>query len=103
MRYPVSAEEEAALVARQGGRCAICSEKKELVVDRDCRTGDVRKALCSSCNQRVGVLEGPWCARGIEYLRRRRASPERLAELERIRHEDDYLKRLRAYPKTISR
>jgi hypothetical protein len=51
--YGLTADDYDELLARQGGRCAICRAKpksKRLAVDHDHKTGTVRGLLCSRCN-----------------------------------------------------
>lgn len=63
-RYGLSADEYAAIVASQGGRCAVCARvpsgkgKKSatLHVDHDHTTGHVRGLLCDACNRAIGLL-----------------------------------------------
>ncbi len=58
-----------AMLADQGGVCAICglpeaknrdprtNSFKSLCVDHDHRTGNVRGLLCSNCNRVIGMME----------------------------------------------
>lgn len=51
--YGLSADEHAALLALQGGRCAICNQRPQsraMPVDHDHDTGQVRGLLCTRCN-----------------------------------------------------
>jgi hypothetical protein len=51
--YGITGDDYSSLLARQGGRCAICGAKpksKRLAVDHDHKTGAVRGLLCSRCN-----------------------------------------------------
>jgi hypothetical protein len=51
--YGLTAEGYDDLLARQGGKCAICRgrpKSKRLAVDHDHKTGAVRGLLCSRCN-----------------------------------------------------
>lgn len=51
--YGLSGDDYDALLALQGGRCAVCRVKpksKRLVVDHDHKTGAVRGLLCARCN-----------------------------------------------------
>lgn len=51
--YDLTAEQYAALLELQDGRCAICRgapKSQRLSVDHDHRTGRVRGLLCSRCN-----------------------------------------------------
>lgn len=51
--YGLSSADYDALLASQGGRCAIGRERpkgKRLAVDHDHKTGEVRGLLCSRCN-----------------------------------------------------
>lgn len=62
--YGISAEEYEALLASQGGLCAICRQPevhktrgggvKNLSVDHDHETGAVRGLLCVRCNAGLG-------------------------------------------------
>jgi hypothetical protein len=57
--YGLSREQYDAMLADQGGGCALCGRKpgrRELAVDHDHQTGQVRGLLCSSCNGALGVL-----------------------------------------------
>jgi hypothetical protein len=62
----------AAMVAGQGGRCAICRRKPDeaLCVDHDHATRRVRGLLCKTCNSALGLLgDGPDLLRAaLEYL-----------------------------------
>ena len=73
--YGMTVADYDAMLARQGGRCAICRRppgKRRLAVDHDHRTGRNRALLCGSCNLLIGYarenLRVLWAA--IEYLHR---------------------------------
>jgi Autographiviridae endonuclease VII len=57
-RYGLSREDYDALLARQGGVCAICAKppEKTLCVDHCHATGKVRGLLCRQCNFGLGCL-----------------------------------------------
>ena len=58
--YGLSLEEYAALLAAQGGVCAICSREPEgrnFPVDHDHRTNMVRGILCHPCNLGLGSFK----------------------------------------------
>lgn len=57
--YGLSAEAFSALVAAQGGACAICGSvpTKSLCVDHCHTTGQVRGLLCFQCNAAIGLLK----------------------------------------------
>lgn len=59
--YGVTIERFDAMLAAQGGACAICHSppvgKKQLGVDHCHETGRVRALLCSSCNVGMGSLK----------------------------------------------
>lgn len=49
------------MLAAQGGVCAICGETnasgRDLSVDHDHETGEIRQLLCSNCNTGIGLLK----------------------------------------------
>lgn len=58
--YGMTEQQYFAIVAAQGGGCAICGRragKKHLVVDHDHKTGKVRGILCSPCNVGLGNFQ----------------------------------------------
>lgn len=82
-QYGISVERYEALLAEQGGTCAICQlperyvdartgRTRRLAVDHDHKTGKVRGLLCGSCNQAVGHFEDDHdrCVRAGQYLLR---------------------------------
>jgi hypothetical protein len=52
-RYGISMEEYEALLAKG---CAICGATEHLGLDHDHQTGEIREALCRSCNSGIGML-----------------------------------------------
>lgn len=70
-----------AMVAAQNGCCAICGEKRRLVVDHNHRTDVVRSLLCSPCNTAIGLLKEDtllmW--RAIEYVLEHNRAAKRAA------------------------
>jgi hypothetical protein len=72
-KYGISVEDFDALMAGQGGCCAICKEsKKRLGVDHNHSTGAIRGLLCHSCNVAIGLLHENVNAlqRASKYLER---------------------------------
>jgi Recombination endonuclease VII len=61
LRYGLTLEQYAQMLQNQKGLCAICQNppkpNKNLAVDHDHRTGQVRELLCSSCNMILGKIE----------------------------------------------
>jgi hypothetical protein len=58
-RYGISPAEYDALLAKQGGACAICRKrsKGKLCVDHCHLTGTIRGLLCHTCNRALGALK----------------------------------------------
>jgi hypothetical protein len=75
--YGISLDERDAMEREQDGKCAICREKKKLVVDHCHTTGKVRGLLCGSCNKALGFLkdDSERIARLLDYLSRSSKSP----------------------------
>lgn len=77
-RYGIGIAHVEALIAEQGGCCALCSValadilSRRVHVDHDHATGKVRGVLCVSCNTALGKLgdgeEG--LLRALAYVRR---------------------------------
>ena len=59
-KFDLTPEEYAARLAAQAGVCAICErqppEGRQVDIDHDHRTGEVRGLVCNSCNQAIGLL-----------------------------------------------
>lgn len=77
--YGMTTEQYDAMLAAQGGRCAICGATKNksarrryLAVDHDHVTGHTRGLLCDDCNTGIGHLGEsiPRLRAAIEYLRK---------------------------------
>jgi hypothetical protein len=63
VKYGLSEDELANMIATQEGRCAACGalpkEGRILFIDHCHATGQVRGLLCQSCNTLAGFLEHP--------------------------------------------
>ena len=68
-KYGLSREQYEALLASQGGTCALCNSRK-LVVDHDHETGKVRGLLCSKHNIGLGQFDdsAQELLKAVEYL-----------------------------------
>lgn len=55
--YGLSIEKWDALLAEQGGGCAICHRTDKLHVDHDHDTREVRGILCGGCNRALGCMD----------------------------------------------
>ena len=57
-RYGITQEQYNTLLEIQGGRCAICLEKKKSFhLDHNHKSGQIRGLLCSSCNMAIGLMK----------------------------------------------
>lgn len=81
-KYGLTLEAYAAMLASQGGTCAICaspeprgSTGKTFAVDHDHATGEVRGLLCSKCNTAIGLLrdDPALVSSALQYLTRKRS------------------------------
>lgn len=69
VRYGITLDDYERMLEWQRGCCAICGEEKELVVDHDHVTGEVRGLLCRGCNFQLGFVEQPgWLVKALSYL-----------------------------------
>ncbi|WP_424216377.1 endonuclease domain-containing protein (plasmid) [Streptomyces sp. BI20] len=65
--YGLGSGEYGELLAKQGGKCAICKQTraKNLDVDHCHKTGLIRGLLCARCNRQLlarGLRDDPWIA-----------------------------------------
>jgi hypothetical protein len=83
-RYGLSQADYDAMLARQGGVCAICRKKsnRPLQVDHCHKTGKVRGLLCLNCNTALGRFhDDPDLMRAaIAYLEASRRDGDEVAE-----------------------
>jgi hypothetical protein len=59
-KYGLTDDEYQSMVSRQSGCCAICGnpeEGRQLAIDHDHRTGEVRELLCFRCNNGLGCFQ----------------------------------------------
>jgi hypothetical protein len=60
-KFNITLEDYDALLAQQGGKCAICKSEepkgKRFSVDHNHATGEVRGLLCNPCNMGIGLLQ----------------------------------------------
>lgn len=95
-KFGLTSADVDALVASQGGCCAICrrdSGNAPWSVDHDHETGAVRGVLCSRCNTGLGLFaDNPeWLEKAADYIRTSRtdegdfgrAPPKELLDLDR--------------------
>lgn len=54
--FGLTPEQVDAMVAEQGGVCAICGQGKPQHIDHDHRSGRVRGVLCGPCNMGLGLF-----------------------------------------------
>jgi len=76
-KYNMSAEDYNKMLAAQNGICAICGNPpkgKNLSIDHDHATGEVRGLLCNKCNNMLGLADesSDVLVKAIEYLSKRR-------------------------------
>ncbi|MGY1665852.1 endonuclease VII domain-containing protein [Geodermatophilus sp. SYSU D00696] len=81
-RYGITAEEADAMLAAQGGMCAICEVEPAVHVDHDHATGRVRQLLCFNCNGDLGQFkDDPVVLRAAAgYVERHRAAQGRTVD-----------------------
>jgi hypothetical protein len=82
-RYGITAADADAMLAAQGGLCAVCQAAPAAHVDHDHETGAVRALLCFNCNGGLGQFrDDPAILRAaaayVEHHRRRRERPQPL-------------------------
>jgi hypothetical protein len=73
-KFGITVEQYDAMLAAQGGLCALChrherTKAKRLAVDHDHATGAVRGLLCGPCNVVLGYIENTeWFPGAIDYI-----------------------------------
>jgi ethanolamine ammonia-lyase large subunit len=56
-KYGLTTEMVARMSALQNHKCALCKQRKKLVIDHCHSTGKVRGLLCHRCNTSLGWIE----------------------------------------------
>jgi recombination endonuclease VII len=69
-KYGLDEKDYKSLVKRQGGVCAICKNKRKLMVDHDHETDVVRGLLCTSCNVCISIIDAGYLEDVLIYLDR---------------------------------
>lgn len=69
-RYGLTSQDIEAMIAGQGGLCAICREAPAKHLDHDHETGRARGVLCVPCNNGLGLFrdDSARLSRAAEYL-----------------------------------
>ena len=86
-RYGISVDEYDKILASQNGVCAICRRLcrtgRNLAVDHDHHTDQIRGLLCVNCNQMLGAIDDDvdLLERAIDYLLKYRTQPNGLGTL----------------------
>ena len=78
--YRITPTEYGAMLAAQGGVCAICRQppaQRRLAVDHDHKTDKIRGLLCMRCNPMLGYAKDSIATllAGVEYLKRHTPDP----------------------------
>lgn len=74
--YGISTEQKEQMIKQQNGVCPLCkkpfSRKKDIHIDHDHDSGEVRGILCSKCNLAIGLLYEsiPTLINIINYLKK---------------------------------
>jgi hypothetical protein len=78
LHYNMTLEQYQTMLAKQDGKCAICSttesrnaQHKHFYVDHNHKTNEVRGLLCYRCNSAIGYLDDSFdnCVKAAEYLK----------------------------------
>lgn len=71
-KYNISYDGYCQLVIAQNNQCAICQKQKQLHIDHNHETNDVRGLLCGSCNRGLGMFDDDVdvLKRAIGYLQK---------------------------------
>ena len=84
-----------ALLAKQGGGCAICGatpKTRRLHTDRDHKTGAVRGLLCHRCNRLLAAWVSPeWLYAAHHYLAVGNEHLHGSSWMEHIRRKDEFI------------
>lgn len=56
-KYGVSVDWVDEQIKAQDSKCIICNKQRELVLDHNHETGEVRGLICNPCNMIIGVVE----------------------------------------------
>jgi hypothetical protein len=76
--WGLSPEEHEAMKLKQGGRCAICKEVKDLYIDHHHKTDITRGLICRPCNFALGHIKDSIeiAKRIVEYLEEHKSAAD---------------------------